>query len=56
MEQIQGLMQGMTMDAEPVGIVISRGREVEQAPRFVAYVWSDAPESSADSSAARRAA
>jgi hypothetical protein len=29
---------------EPVGIVISRGREPEPTPRFVAYVWAPSPE------------
>lgn len=56
MEQIQSLMQGRQIDVEPAGIVISRGREVEQPPRFAAYVWSDVPEPPLDSSVARRAA
>lgn len=30
--------------AEPVGIVISRGREPESAPRFSAYVYAPDPE------------
>ena len=29
---------------EPVGIVISRGREPETTPRFSAYVWAPSPE------------
>jgi hypothetical protein len=29
---------------EPVGIVISRGREPETTPRFTAYVWAPFPE------------
>ena len=29
---------------EPVGIVISRGRETETTPRFSAYVWAPYPE------------
>lgn len=29
---------------EPVGIVISRGRETEPTPRFYAYVWAPSPE------------
>jgi hypothetical protein len=29
---------------EPVGIVISRGREPETTPRFSAYVWAPFPE------------
>lgn len=29
---------------EPVGIVISRGREAEAAPRFSAYMYGPAPE------------
>ena len=28
---------------EPVGIVISRGREPETTPRFSAYVWAPFP-------------
>jgi hypothetical protein len=28
---------------EPVGIVISRGREPETTPRFSAYVWAPYP-------------
>lgn len=33
-----------TMDAEPVGIVISRGDREQPVPAFWAYVWSAAPE------------
>jgi hypothetical protein len=29
---------------EPVGIVISRGREPETVPRFSAYVWAPFPD------------
>jgi hypothetical protein len=29
---------------EPIGIVISRGAAVEAPPRFLAYVWGEAPE------------
>lgn len=29
---------------EPVGIVISRGREPETTPRFLAYVWAPYPD------------
>jgi len=29
---------------EPVGIVISRGREPETTPHFSAYVWAPGPE------------
>jgi hypothetical protein len=29
---------------EPVGIVISSGREPETTPRFSAYVWAPGPE------------
>jgi hypothetical protein len=29
---------------EPVGIVISRGREPETTPRFSAYVWAPFPD------------
>ncbi len=42
-------------EQEPVGIVISRGERGETAPRFSAYMWSDAPEIPAEP-AARRAA
>jgi hypothetical protein len=33
-----------TESNEPVGIVISRGREPETIPRFSAYVWALFPE------------
>jgi hypothetical protein len=33
-----------TLFDEPVGIVISRGREPETTPRFSAYVWAPFPE------------
>ena len=33
-----------TQFEEPVGIVISRGREPETTPRFSAYVWAPFPE------------
>ena len=33
-----------TQHDEPVGIVISRGRDPETAPRFSAYVWAPFPE------------
>lgn len=29
---------------EPVGIVISRGRDLESPPRFSAYVWAPGPD------------
>ena len=32
---------------EPIGIVISRGAAVEAPPRFLAYVWGEAPETDA---------
>lgn len=32
------------VSTEPVGIVISRGREAEAAPRFSAYMYGPAPE------------
>ena len=32
---------------EPIGIVISRGAVVEAPPRFLAYVWGEAPETDA---------
>jgi hypothetical protein len=41
-----------TEQQEPVGIVISSGRRVEDSPRFTAYVWGPAPE--ADSSSAKK--
>ncbi|HEY0971521.1 MAG TPA: hypothetical protein VGE02_11195 [Gemmatimonadales bacterium] len=45
-----------TREQEPVGIIISRGGERgETAPRFSAYMWSDAPEVPAEP-ATRRAA
>ena len=34
--------------SEPMGIVISRGREVESAPLFAAYVYAPAPARDAD--------
>ena len=43
------------LEQEPVGIIISRGERGEVAPRFSAYVWSDAPELPAEP-ATRRAA
>ena len=36
---------------EPVGIVISRGREPETTPRFSAYVWAPFPEDETDKDA-----
>jgi len=33
---------------EPVGIVISRGRETELPPRFSAYMYAPAPDELAD--------
>lgn len=33
---------------EPVGIVISRGREPESTPRFSAYVWAPFPDDELD--------
>lgn len=36
---------------EPVGIVISRGREPEPTPRFSAYVWGPFPGDELDKSA-----
>jgi len=36
--------QKATIDAEPMGIVISRGSRAEQAPMVLAYVWGPAPE------------
>lgn len=34
-----------TMDAEPVGIVISQGNREKPVPAVWAYVWGTAPES-----------
>ena len=31
-------------EQEPIGIIISRGAEVDEEPRFLAYVWCQAPE------------
>lgn len=31
-------------EQEPVGIVISSGSRIEEAPRFTAYVWGPVPE------------
>jgi hypothetical protein len=36
---------------EPVGIVISRGREPETTPRFSAYVWAPYPDDELDKEA-----
>lgn len=33
---------------EPAGIIISRGERGDVAPRFWAYVWSDAPDAPAE--------
>ena len=33
-------------EQEPIGIVISRGAHLDQAPTFFAYVWADDPEPS----------
>lgn len=52
MEQVRNI----PIEVEPVGIVISRGKQVDPAPRFAAYVWSEVPEQPLDSAAARRAA
>jgi hypothetical protein len=32
------------VEEEPIGIIISRGPSVEQAPTFAAYIWSAEPE------------
>jgi hypothetical protein len=37
-------MRQTGVDDEPMGIVISRGSRAETAPRFAAYVWSQASE------------
>jgi hypothetical protein len=36
--------QSVVEDQEPMGIVISRGSRAEVAPKFLAYVWAQAPE------------
>jgi hypothetical protein len=36
---------------EPVGIVISRGKEPVTTPRFSAYVWAPGPEDEIDAGA-----
>ena len=36
--------QPAELSQEPVGIVISRGADVEVRPRFVAFEWSPVPE------------
>ena len=33
-----------TSEREPVGIVISRGRDDDSEPRFAAYVWGETEE------------
>jgi hypothetical protein len=45
-----------TIDAEPMGIVISRGSRTEQAPTVLAYVWGPAPEPTADVGGSQAAA
>jgi hypothetical protein len=37
------------MSAEPIGIVISRGKRDEPTPAFVAYIWGPAPDDEASS-------
>ena len=36
--------RAVIIDPEPIGIVISRGDQPEQAPMVFAYVWGPAPE------------
>jgi hypothetical protein len=41
----------------PVGIIISQGSRVEDAPRFAAYIWAPAPtDADADAATSTRAA
>ena len=49
-------LQSIPVEVEPTGIVIAYGVQVEQPPRFSAYMWSDAPEPQAENTRARRAA
>lgn len=44
---MEGLPESGT-ETEPMGIVISRGRRTETAPRVSAYVWSAAPDGDTD--------
>ena len=36
--------QKVAENAEPIGIVISRGSRLEETPRFAAYVWGPVPD------------
>ena len=40
--------QTPVLDEEPIGIVISRGAEGEEAPAVFEYVWGPAPEATED--------
>jgi hypothetical protein len=40
---------------EPMGIVISRGPSVEEAPTFAAYIWSAEPEAAEPAATAQAA-
>ena len=33
-------------EQEPIGIIITRGSEIEEEPRFLAYVWCQEPDES----------
>jgi hypothetical protein len=43
------------MNAEPIGIIISRGTREEPKPAFWAYVWGPAPEDAATPAGSRAA-
>lgn len=38
------IISQVTLDDEPMGIVISGGNRAEATPRFSAYVWGPVPE------------
>jgi hypothetical protein len=42
-EQPSSFELGKVPSEEPIGIVISRGADVEPRPRLFAYVWGEAP-------------
>jgi hypothetical protein len=45
MPEVVQLLEGEpTLQEEPIGIVISRGSELEPEPRFRAYLWAEASE------------
>lgn len=47
--------KNVIIDAEPMGIVISRGSRAEQAPTVLAYVWGPAPEVTEEPSSSKAA-